>query len=184
MKKLFFTLSIICLTIFGASAQLQKGSTMVGGGIGSMGFQFGSGANFSMNLTPRVGYFIQDNVAIGGKVDLGFHGYKGNHTFDYGLNAFGRYYFGPKEFDTLLKEGRWFMEAGAGIGGKNGAAVGVNLNVGPGYAYFLNEHVAVEGLVLLDTTLGTGTATGLTFNVGFQIYFPSSKYKAIKKQFD
>ena len=177
MKKLFLTLSIVCLTVLGASAQLQKGSTLVGGGIGNMAFGLGNGGHFDVRLTPRIGYFIQDNIAVGGKVDLGYQGQKNNNTFNYGLNAFGRYYFGKKEFDTLLKQGRWFIEAGAGIAGVQGAPVTANVNFGPGYSYFLSDNVAIEGLVLFDTKLGAGSSSGMTFNLDFQIYFPYSKYK-------
>lgn len=183
MRKLFLTLSIVCLTVLGASAQLQKGSTLVGGGIGEMKFGLGKGSSFEMSLVPRVGYFIQDNVAIGAKVGLGFQKAGDVSSYNYSLNGFGRYYFGPKEFDTLLKQGRWFAEAGLGVSGiKNGSA-GFNLNFGPGYSYFLSDNVAVEGLVLVDTKLGKGSTTGLIFNLGFQIYFPYSKYKNESKRF-
>lgn len=182
MKKfLLSTVMILTFSIGAATAQLQKGSTLVGGGIGNLDVGFGSGSQFSINLTPRVGYFIQDNVAVGGKVDLGYTGQKGgNDTYSYGINAFGRYYFGEKEFDTLLKQGRWFLEAGAGIAGLKGADIGFNVNFGPGYSYFLSENVAVEGLLLYNGTFGSGSSNGLSLNVGFQIYFPSSLYKSLK----
>ncbi len=187
MKKfLFSTLMVFAFSIGIASAQLQKGSTLVGGGIGDLSLGLGSGNAFAINLTPRVGYFIQDNVAIGGKVGLGltsqkFDGAdKTTTNYSYNVNAFGRYYFGPNEFDTLLKQGRWFLEAGAGIGGVKGADVGFNLNFGPGYSYFLSDNVAVEGLLLYEGIFGAGNSNGLSLNVGFQIYFPSSMYKKLK----
>ncbi len=182
MKKILFSTLFVLVCSFGvATAQLQKGSTLVGGGIGNIGFGFGSAANVNVNLTPRVGYFIQDNVAIGAKVNLSYTGVKnGDDTFGYGLNGFGRYYFGDREFDTLLKNGRWFAEAGIGLAGLNNAPLGFNVNFGPGYSYFLNEHVAVEALLLYDAKFGSGSSNGLSINVGFQIYFPSSKYKSMK----
>ncbi len=180
-KFLFSTLLVLACSVGVASAQLQKGSTLVGGGIGNIGFGFGSAANLNVNLTPRVGYFIQDNVAIGAKVDLNIAKVKNNDaSFGYGVNGFGRYYFGSNEFDTLLKHGRWFLEAGVGLAGLNDAPLGFNFNFGPGYSYFLNEHVAVEGLLLYDGKFGSGSSNGFTINVGFQIYFPSSKYKGMR----
>lgn len=182
MKKLLLSTLLVLACSFGvATAQLQQGSTLVGGGIGSIDFGLGSASNFNINLTPRVGYFIQDNVAIGAKVNLSYTGVKdGDDTFGYGLNGFGRYYFGDNEFDTLLKNGRWFIEAGLGIAGLNNAPVGFNVNFGPGYSYFLNEHVAIEGLLLYDGKFGSGSSNGLSLNVGFQIYFPAAKYKKMK----
>lgn len=182
MKKFLLSALFVLACSFGAAtAQLQQGSTLVGGGIGDLNFGFGSGSNFNINLVPRVGYFIQDNVAIGAKVNLAFQGQKDSNTFGYAVNGFGRYYFGEKEFDTLLKQGRWFAEAGVGLSGTKGAEVGFNFNFGPGYSYFLSDNVAVEGLVLYNGQFGKGSVNGLSFNVGFQIYFPSSKYKALRK---
>ena len=164
------------------NAQLQKGSVMVGGNVGDIEFGLGSGSNFSISLTPRVGYFIQDNVAIGAKLKAGFTGQRyGSSTYNYGLDAFGRYYFGPKVFKTGLKEGRWFAEAAAGFSGVKGADVGFNVNIGPGYAYFLNEHIALEALALYYGQFGSGSVNGLSLNMGFQIYLPSSKLKSLKK---
>lgn len=180
-KILFSTLIVLVCSVGVATAQLQKGSTLVGGGIGNIKFGLGSAANFSVNLTPNVGYFIQDNIAIGAKANLIYSGVKNSDdTFDYSLNGFGRYYFGAQEFDTLLKHGRWFLEAGVGLAGLNNAPLGFNVNFGPGYAYFLNEHVSVEGLLLYDGKFGSGSSNGFSINVGFQIYFPASKYKSMK----
>ena len=182
MKKILFsTLFILACSLGAATAQLQKGSTMVGGSVGNIGFGLGSGSHFNINLTPRLGYFIEDNIAIGAKLDAGFTGQRGgNTTYNYGVNGFGRYYFGPKEFDTLLKQGRWFAEAGVGVSGLKNADAGFNINFGPGYAYFLNEHVAVEALALYNGQFGSGSVHGLSLNVGFQIYLPLSKMKKMK----
>ncbi|PNE28873.1 hypothetical protein BHU09_04755 [Tannerella sp. oral taxon 808] len=182
MKKLLMSAIMIAVCSFGAmNAQLQKGSVMVGGGVGNLNFGFGSGSNFSIGITPRVGYFIQDHVAIGAKVTGVFTGQRhSSNTYSYGVNAFGRYYFGKKEFKTGLKEGRWFAEAGAGFSGVKGADVGFNVNFGPGYSYFLNEHIALEALALYNGQFGDGSVNGMSINVGFQIYLPSSKLKKLK----
>lgn len=177
---LFVTVLFFASSIGIASAQLQKGSVLVGGGIGDLSLGLGNENVFNITLTPRVGYFVQDNVAIGGKVGLNYTAQPGTDAYSYNVNAFGRYYFGPDEFDTLLKQGRWFLEAGAGLGGGRGAEIGFNMNFGPGYAYFITENVAVETLLLYNGTFGSGTSNGLSLNVGFQIYFPSSFYKSLK----
>lgn len=179
-KFLFATVLIFTCSMGIATAQLQKGSTLVGGGIGDLSLGLGDDNVFNITLTPRVGYFIQDNVAVGGKVGLSYTAQPGDDAYAYNVNAFGRYYFGPEEFDTLLKQGRWFLEAGAGIGGSKGADIGFNVNFGPGYSYFLTDNIAVEGLLLYNGIFGSGSSNGLSLNVGFQIYFPSSMYKSLK----
>ena len=60
------------------------------------------------------------------------------------------------------------------------ADVGFNVNFGPGYAYFLNEHIALEALALYNGQFGDGSVNGMSINVGFQIYLPSSKLKKLK----
>lgn len=181
MKRILLsTILIFACSLGMVTAQLQRGSTLVGGGIGNLSLGLGDDNVFNINLTPRVGYFIQDNVAIGGKVGFSYTAQPGDDAYGYNVNAFGRYYFGPNEFDTLLRQGRWFLEAGAGIGGVRGADVGFNINFGPGYSYFLTENIAVEALLLYDGTFGTGTSNGLSLNVGFQIYFPSSRYRSLQ----
>ena len=173
---------IVLCSLGAANAQLEKGSVMLGGSVGDLRVDLGSGSNIRVRLTPRVGYFIQDNLAIGAKVDLGFSGQRGGDpTYSYKLNGFGRYYFGKKEFKTGFKDGRWFAEAGVGVSGVKGAPVGLNINFGPGYAIFLNEHIALEALALYNGQIGDGNTNGLSLNVGFQIYLPSSKLKSMKK---
>ena len=142
MKKFLMSAIVFALCSIGAAnAQLEKGSVLVGGGIGDIQFGLGSGSNFSINLTPRVGYFVQNNLAFGAKVNAGFTGQRGdNTTFSYGINGFG-----------------------------------------PGYAYFLNEHVALEALALYNGQFGKGSVNGLSLNVGLQIYLPVSKLEARAK---
>ena len=183
MKKFLMSAIVFALCSIGAAnAQLEKGSVLVGGGIGDIQFGLGSGSNFSINLTPRVGYFVQNNLAFGAKVNAGFTGQRGdNTTFSYGINGFGRYYLGNKEVEIGPKEGHFFGEIGVGLGGVKGAEVGFNVNFGPGYAYFLNEHVALEALALYNGQFGKGTVNGLSLNVGLQIYLPVSKLEARAK---
>ena len=78
MKKFLMSAIVFALCSIGAAnAQLEKGSVLVGGGIGDIQFGLGSGSNFSINLTPRVGYFVQNNLAFGAKVNAGFTGQRG-----------------------------------------------------------------------------------------------------------
>ena len=76
MKKFLMSAIVFALCSIGAAnAQLEKGSVLVGGSIGDIRFGLGSGSYFSLNLTPRVGYFVQNNLAFGAKVND-----KGNDT--------------------------------------------------------------------------------------------------------
>jgi len=207
MKKL---LVLTVAGLFGAltvtNAQIQKGNLMLGTDLGSglvsppnsglFGFNFGlnDGAGYSVGISPKVGYFINDNVMIGGVVDLGFNksakttnGYSAKTTI-YGVQALGRYYLSPGEkgVDNLLHHGRFFIEANAGFAGiniKDGATTnGFAYGFGPGYSYFVTPNVALEGLVKYNGLVGGGNTSyqhALGVNFGVQVFLPSSRVRSM-----
>lgn len=183
MKKLFLAGA---LALFGLSnAQIQKGNWMVGGQVANVKFTNG----FNLSLTPQVGYFIEDNWAVGGEVGLSIADQtNGGTTTNIDLGAFTRYYFGPNEVDSILKNGRFFAQGNVGFTGINqssGATTnGVGLGIGAGYAYFLTPNVSLEGLLKFSGVAGGGNQNfngNLGLNVGFQIYLPNAKAKQVLK---
>jgi len=183
MKKAIFFLfgGLFTLGIQTTSqAQLQKGNLMVGANLMDLNVSFGDKSQFSMDIVPKLGYFIQDNIAIGGQVGLHYETTKdAGNSFRYEVGAFGRYYFSPAEVSPLLKHGRFFGEANLGIGGDNSAAVGLSFGVGPGYSYFITPNVGLEALLKLQGIAGTGSSVGIGFGLGFQIYLPTKHARAI-----
>ena len=191
MKKLIFTgiLAVAGLTTT-ANAQIQEGNWMVGSSILSSNFGLNTGGGYSIGLQPKAAYFVKDNVAVGGYVNLGISKVTNGSTtrFDYGVGALGRYFLSPGEkgVDNLLNHGRWFFEGNLGVGGssvENGnSTTGLDFGVGPGYSYFITPNIGVEGLVKYQGQSGFGNEglnSNITFNVGFSIYLPTSKAKAI-----
>ncbi|MFC7345533.1 hypothetical protein ACFQO9_02235 [Chryseobacterium zhengzhouense] len=191
MKKLIFTgiLAIVGLATT-ANAQIQKGNWMVGSSLLSSNFGLNTGGGYSIALQPKGAYFVEDNVAVGGYVNLGISKVtNGSPTrFDYGVGALGRYFLSPGEkgVDNLLNHGRWFFEGNVGIGGssvENGnSTTGLDFGVGPGYSYFITPNIGLEGLVKYQGQTGFGNEglnSNITFNVGFSIYLPTSKAKDI-----
>jgi hypothetical protein len=164
---------------FSASAQIQKGNVLVGGNFGDVNLGLNDPKIFSIDITPKAAWFIQDNVALGGYVNLGLETAKGsNTTTNYGIGALGRYYTGSDV--EVLRHGRFFGEGTVGIGGVNvsgggGNTNGLNLSFGPGFAYFITPNIGLETLFKYNGLVGFGSQTtqsnlGLTF--GFQIYLP------------
>ncbi len=191
MKKLI--LSGI-LTVAGlattANAQIQRGNWMVGSSILSSNFGLNTGGGYNIALQPKAAYFIEDNVAVGGYVNLGFSKVtNGSPTrFDYAVGGLGRYYLSPGEkgVDNLLNHGRWFFEGNLGVGGasvENGISTsGLDFGVGPGYSYFITPNIGVEGLVKYQGQAGFGSEglnSNITFNVGFSIFIPTSKGREV-----
>ncbi|KMQ59899.1 hypothetical protein ACM39_18230 [Chryseobacterium sp. FH2] len=172
------------------NAQIQKGNWLVGSSLVSSNFGLNTGGGYSIAIQPKGAYFLQDNVAVGGYVNLGISKVtNGSPTrFDYAVGGLGRYYLSPGEkgVDNLLNHGRWFFEGNVGIGGssvENGnSTTGLDFGVGPGYSYFITPNIGLEGLVKYQGQAGFGNEglnSNITFNVGFSIYLPTSKAKQV-----
>ncbi|GEN75950.1 porin family protein [Chryseobacterium hagamense] len=187
MKKLILSgiLAVAGLTTT-ANAQIQRGNWMVGSSLLTSNFGLNTGGGYNIAIQPKAAYFIEDNVAVGGYVNLGVSKVtNGSPTrFDYAVGGLGRYYLSPGEkgVDNLLNHGRWFFEGNLGVGGssvENGISTsGLDFGVGPGYSYFITPNIGVEGLVKYQGQAGFGSEglnSNITFNVGFSIFIPSSK---------
>jgi len=182
MKTILATLIISASAIFAANAQIQKGNVLVGGNLTNINLGFDDPKIFSVNVTPKAAWFIQDNVALGGYVNFGLETAKNSNTkTSYGVGALGRYYTG-KDVE-VLRHGRLFAEATVGIGGTNvsngGAKTnGLNLSVGPGFAYFITPNIGLETLLKYNGLVGFGSSTtqnNLNLSFGFQIYLPGQR---------
>lgn len=196
MKRIRLLTLALAAVLFGsaANAQIQKGNIMVGGTLSNFQVDFQKdNTKFGMDITPKVGWFIKDGLAIGGYVDVGLVTAKSSGTqTTYGVGAFGRYFIEDKNVRKLefSKRTRFFVEANAGFGGSSDSYVdvsttGLDLGVGPGIAYFITPNVSLEGLLKYNLTVGFGNSTTnnrLNLGIGFQIYLPSAKAKQIYKE--
>ena len=63
MKKFILMFATLCLITFSANAQTKKGTVLLGAGS-----QFSGTSWTDWQITPKVGYFIQDGLAIGAEV--------------------------------------------------------------------------------------------------------------------
>ncbi|RYY61495.1 MAG: hypothetical protein EOO05_06195 [Chitinophagaceae bacterium] len=187
MKKglVLFGFSLFFVAI--ANAQLQSGNVLVGGNIANFNLGLNKGSVYNIQLQPKAAWFVSDNFAVGAYVNFGISGAKdAPTTTTYGVGPLARYYLGESKMN-VLKHGRWFAEGNAGIGGTNtskggNSTNGLDLGVGPGYAYFITPNIGLETLLKYNGTVGFGNETysnNLGLSVGFQIYLPG---RATKKR--
>ncbi len=195
MKKIYLvTLTLAgMLFVTSAKAQTQKDWYIIGSDISKIGLDFQkNNTTFSFAITPKVAWFIKDNVALGGFVDLGLQTGKGYTQFNYGIGPLGRYYFTSSDIATPRKT-RLFAEANVGIFGQNTkvngndnvSTNGLGFGFGPGAAYFINQNIALESLLKYNGTVGFGNATtnnALNFSLGLQIHLPKSKLRSMAKE--
>jgi outer membrane protein len=183
MKKVL--LSAVALLAFGfANAQEEK-STNGGFSKGDVfvtgAFTFGSSNDKDnevktngFEIAPQVGYFLTENIAIGGK--LGFASSKeetaGVDTEDMSgltLGAFGRYYFTPANQFSL------FANLGLDYSSMKDKLADAKLNgfqagLGAGMNYFVSSNFSIEaGVAVLGFSSEKSDATGAkgTSSFGF-----------------
>lgn len=155
---------------------IQAGNWIVGGNLGSLGYNF-STESFNVNINPRLGFFILDNIAVGVGAVVGLTTLENqDNIWSYGLVPFARYYF--PEGASLT--GRFFGELEAGVSGSTGTTDASFLGgVRGGYAHFVTNSVALEGTLgytFSKANISSGnTVTGLGIGLGFQIYLPGSR---------
>lgn len=182
-------------------AQLEEGSLMLGTDLGSgitnttsnglfsMDFGLNDGAGYNIGISPKAGYFLNDNLVLGAIVNLGFSKSarsegQATETFVYGVQGFSRFYIRPGEvnLDNLVKTGRFFLENNAGIAGVNisggNTTNGFTFGFGPGYSYFINSYIALEANVKYNGLVGAGNTdyqNSLGVNLGIQVFLPRSE---------
>jgi outer membrane protein len=150
-KTIIFLLCIISMSA--AKAQTAAGNMMAGGSFKYTSYSYNGGDNKRNTIvfSPSFGYFISDNLAIGGEIglestteDVGAENLKSSL---FGIGPFVRYYkfTGNEKF-------AFFGQAGfAYAAGKRELAGGGDVkrsvfafDVSPGFSYFFTEHWALD----------------------------------------
>ena len=142
-----------------AYSQTSSGNMMVGGAIefSSRSYQSADGYDGSdFTFAPGFGYFIRDNVAIGGELTLmrstsRLAGYTSIDS-QFGFGPFVRYYkFTSNDSFAFFGEAllsfstsKYRQPSGADTSGN-----GIRFALSPGATYFFNEHWAMEMSVTL-----------------------------------
>ena len=184
MKTFLTTLLFAGFGILAGNAQTQRGNVMWGASVTNIGVDFQKGnTGFTADVTPKIGYFIKDDFAVGPEILLGLNTSEGFTSFSYGVGGFGRYFLNPSPETEVVHGSRWFVEANAGLTGTNVKTRGIpathtnglGIGFGPGLSYFITKRIALEGLLKYNLGVGFGNATTtnrLNLGVGFQIYIP------------
>lgn len=148
MKKIFLTAAAVFAFGF-ANAQdaangFSKGNKFVEGS-----FSFRSGdVEDSWSFNPSLGYMLDDQWAVGGRLNFGgTEDNFNNKTSNYGVTAFGRYYFlslgASKSFNAFGEVGLGYssITEDPNIGDKDTTG-NLNANISLGMNYFFTSHWA------------------------------------------
>jgi outer membrane protein len=188
MKKLLFTAAIAVLGFTSANAQDENAKTygFSEGDIfieGNVGFNSENDKNTdaksnSFNISPKAGYFLNDDLAIGGLVSYTSSKTEvaGTDTSDYagfGVGAFARYYFLDlgERFKTYTEFGVGYNNEDDKISDVKQNTIGAGLDLG--INYFVTEKIALtfglrNVLSFSSSKLDVDGAEAVTdFNFGF-----------------
>lgn len=165
---------IYCLCILGSYGQPEKGTYMLGGGA-STGYTFTSGNNpFYMSLSPNLGYFFTNNLAIGASLPLSLYIQEDYTSLNYGFAPFFRYYFG--QTSAIM----YFFTGSFGISGysskyddTSSSSSGIAGKAGVGGTYFLNESIGLEAILgyTYSKREESDATSNIALSLGFQIFF-------------
>jgi outer membrane autotransporter protein len=192
-KKLIptFFMVFFCVAV---TAQIEKGRILAGGSLGLSFRNYRSVAdgtttyeqkNTSFSLTPRAGYFITNAIVVGAGLGLSASSTKYEDDDKYlstaiSFTPFVRYYLPQRVFGQFE----------IGLGSSKDKYTYVNddneeykyksfsWSLGVGYAYFLNNNVAIEPLVSYyaitytdkDNTELKDKYGNIMLQIGFSIY--------------
>lgn len=171
MKKVL--LSLTALFAFGlASAQeadngFSNGDAFISGSVGFANQSTGDVKTNGFTVSPRVGYFVSENIAVG--VALGYTsttdkapGTEDEKNSMFEVGAFGRYYFTPaNKFSLFGQLGVAYASSKYEEGDFEAKSNGFNIGLAPGINYFVSDHFALEATFgLLGYTTSKPDADG------------------------
>ena len=155
MKKIILTVAAVFAFGF-ANAQekesgnggFSKGSMFVSGAFSIGSEKTGDTKSTGFEIEPKFGYFVTENIAIGGK--LGYSSDKAENALGdtqddatLTVGAFGRYYFTPASQFSLFSElGVDYSTVEDKLDDEKAKEIGVNL--GLGLSYFVSNDWAIE----------------------------------------
>ena len=177
MKKNLFLTSFVLLAAVFAFGQTEKHSFMVGGTGTYSSTMEGSIHNTVIDLSPRIGYFALNNLAVGINLALNKTVDDGNSFSTTLYSPFVRYYFLSSANNNIKLFGNanaFLGKEDEGVGSSNltgfGAALGAN--------YFFTKNVCFEtsfGYSSTHAQIESVKDNTFGFNFGFQIFLFKDK---------
>lgn len=190
MKKYLIVLGIAMLLLEKANCQLEKGNWLIGGSGNYSNYK--SKGNNAINskirileISPDIGYFIDDQIATGIKLNLNFSKAKypqidGSTTSStqnkIGFGPFVRYYFLAKEkaINVFFDAGTYFnFYTSKNFGNSRTTSKDFQYSIFGGAVAFLNSSVGIEillGYVSNNTIRQDSRVQLFQLKIGTQIH--------------
>ncbi|HSC52106.1 MAG TPA: hypothetical protein VLC98_00680 [Phnomibacter sp.] len=163
-------------------AQTEKHSLLVGGGFA---MRSGEGVHQFM-FNPTVGWFAAKDLAIGGMVSFNGEKVGGVTSSSTGIGPFVRYYFGKAQTRPFVVSEWEYVQSNTKQSSTSSSikAQGNRLLLGLGFAAFLSETVALEGVTGYSYSKfkNTDANNGFALRLGFGVYLNRKANKAFKEK--
>lgn len=162
MKNVLLLFTIMyCLS---AEAQIEKGTKMIGIGLGNMSYDF-EAETFSISLYPSAARFVNPQLAIGAQANLGVQ-FVDEPAFVIGLRPFARLYSRSQSADRFFGQ--------ATIGGntliQGDPLFYFSYGAGAGYNRFINPNLALELGLFYNGIAGDFESNIISLNLGVQVF--------------
>ncbi|MCU0381962.1 MAG: porin family protein [Chitinophagaceae bacterium] len=159
---------VLLLSSLAGKAQTEKGDWLVGGLLdlntakNSTTFQF----------SPNAGYFLLDNLVFGGNLVFSYNKFGALKSTSFGIGPFVRYYFTENKIRPFFAGDMTFEKVKFTTTNGSSTEDAFNWFLGGGAAFFINENVALDGLIGYAHSKVTDEAGsgGLRLRLGFQVY--------------
>ena len=165
-KKIFALVGVIALSSATLYSQIEQGTFMLGGDA-YFNYKFPSGvkASSDLNFSPKVGFFIVDNMAIG--ASMSFNSFKGGSSFS--VAPFMRAYY-KENFYGQLQVG--FGRSSFEVAGTTTTTSGLNTELDLGYTIFLTDNIALDPALYYNfyTNASKYGGSNLGMKIGFQLF--------------
>lgn len=164
-------MSVVATAAMGANAQTEKGTLMLGGSAGFSSTKVkGMDASTSVEISPTIGYFVGENIAVGAGVSV--QSVKDVNT-TFGIGPFVRYYFLPIGTNAKLFGHANFGFMSSKDKGASESDNATTWGIAAGPAFFLNPSIALEATLGFQSLKfkDVDAINSFGLSVGFQIHF-------------
>lgn len=165
-KKIIALVGMVALSTTSLLSQIEQGTVMLGGDA-YFNYSFPSGikASSNLNISPKAGFFIVDNMAIG--ASMTFNSFKGGSNFS--IAPFMRAYY-KGNFYGQLQVG--FGRSSFEVAGTTTTTSGLNTELDMGYTIFLTDNIALDPAIYYNfyTEGSKYGGSNLGMKIGFQLF--------------
>ncbi len=164
----FFTRSLLVILTFSSMAHLvtaqtvEQGTWMIGGSAGFSSTKVKNvPASTNLDLSPKLGLFIIDDLAVGIGISFKSTSSDGSSNSTFGLGPFARYYL----------TNPIFVQGGVDLGLEDNSATSISLSLG--YSWFIDNTVAIEPAFFFSSVNYDGESSDATvfgLSIGIQAF--------------